>query len=389
MIALPKRVVGLLAVWAMCAGCASDMAYTAEKSEGMAPPPPHPPSAALAVVATPALAADKAAPVENPAGQRVVIYSGVIGLVVSDVARTLEVVRTQAVSLGGYMQEMDGASITVRVPADRFTEVVEWVAKLGEVTEKRIKSQDVTEEMRDLRIRLDNAEQTRKRLLALLEKSAKVEDTLKIETELERVTQTIELLKGKLQALTSEVAFSTLKVQVNSPLPQRQMVAQIPFEWVRQLGEGVVSGMAAQQAQSSSRDRREIRFDAPKSYIRYYDRDDTSESMSADGVIIKIQKQDNYKGGDLEFWSAMARRVLVESRAVAFERNETIKVQGDKPARLVSGTRDLAGQKSGYLLAIVVLEEKVYAFEAWGPLAAFEKDRAVIEASVKSLEPRR
>jgi hypothetical protein len=102
-------------------------------------------------------------------------------------------------------------------------------------------------------------------------------------------------------------------------------------------------------------------------------------------VLIKVQKQDNYKGGDLDFWSALARRVLVENRSVVFSREETITVKDKTPARLFIGTRDFAGQKSGYLLAIIVTEETIYAYEAWGPLPAFDKDRAALEQSVKSL----
>src|SRR5262249_33597550 len=151
--------------------------------------------------------------------------------------------------------ERDSTSIIVRVPAAGFADLVASVAKLGDVTQQQIRAQDITEEMRDLRIRLDNALQTRQRLLAILERSTRVEDTLKIEAELQRITETIELIKGKLQLLESQVAYSLLKVQVNSPLPQKQLVAQIPFEWVRHLGEGVTSGVASQQAITSSRDR--------------------------------------------------------------------------------------------------------------------------------------
>jgi len=317
--------------------------------------------------------------------QRLVIYSGLMGLVVSDIRQTLEQIRSRAVEAGGYLQEMDGTSITVRVPAGRFNEAVTFVATLGEVVQQHIKAQDVTEEMRDLRIRLDNAAQTRTRLLALLEKSQKMEDTLKIEAELERVTQTIELLKGKIQAIESQVAFSLLKVQLNSPLPQRQLVAQIPFEWVHRLGEGVTSGAAAQSAITSSRDRRALRFDPPKSYIRYYDRDRTSEAMSADGVLIKLQTHDNYQGGDLEFWGKLARRALVENRSVAFDRDETVTLASGATGRLMSGTRDLGGKKSDYLIGIVAARDEVYTFEAWGPREPFENDRPTIEASLKSL----
>jgi hypothetical protein len=286
------------------AGCAGSEDHYARSSPGDAPASER--VAAAKVAPAPvadALNAPPPDPAVAPAVDRVVIYTGHIQLVVSDIARTLDAIQAYATSNGGYLQETDGKSITIRIPAKRFNDTFNWVARQGEVVQRQVKSQDVTEELRDLKLRLENAEHTRTRLLDILSKSTKTEDTLKIEAELQRITETIELLKGKLVALNSQVAFSTLTVALNSPLPQNQLVAQIPFDWVRRLGEGVLSGSASPYARSSRRDRREIRIDVPKSYIRYYDADETSELMSADGVVVRIHKHDNYKGGDLDFWS--------------------------------------------------------------------------------------
>lgn len=358
----------------------SDMAYApaADLAATAAPPPAGPQAPVLAAI-------EPAAPA---AAQRLIIYSGLLQLVVSDISTTLETIRAHAIAQGGYLQEQDAASITVRVPAAKFQEAVDTYARLGVVTARHIKAQDVTEEMRDLKIRLENAQQTRARLLAHLEKSTKAEDTIKIEQELDRVTQTIELLKGKLQAMESQIAFSVLKVVLNSPLPQ-QKVNQVPFAWVRNLGEAVISGNVAANADTSRRERRAIRFDPPASYIRFYDRDDVSETMSADGVILRIQKQDNYPGGDVVFWTKLARRTLVENRSIALEQDQEVSSRDKAAGRVLVGRRDLAGQKSGYLLALFVTEDGVYAAEAWGPLAAFEKDREALINAVKSLEAKR
>jgi hypothetical protein len=367
----------------MCAGCGGVMMMSREM-------PAMSPTAAMAAggeMASGGVSGEMPKLAAEIPLQRIVIYSGLVGLVVPDIRQTMESVRAKCLALGGYLQEQDNNSITVRIPAGKFNEMVSYVTTLGETTEQHVKSQDVTEEMRDLKIRLANAEQARVRLLAILEKAGKLEDTLKVEAELERVTQTIELLKGKIQAMESQVAFSVLKVCLNSPLPQEQLVAAIPFEWVRCLGEGVISGVAAPSAQTSSRDRRQIQFDVPKSYIRYFDRDCVTEAMSADGVLIKVQKQDNYKGGDVDFWSKLARRALVENRSVAFAREETISTKRGPIGRLMVGTRDLGGKRQGYLVAVIVNEDNVYTYETWGPKEQFEKDLVAIESSVRTLDP--
>jgi hypothetical protein len=51
------------------------------------------------------------------------------------------------------MQEMGPDFITIKVPADKFQDAIVACEKLGEVTSREIKGSDITEQMRDLRIR--------------------------------------------------------------------------------------------------------------------------------------------------------------------------------------------------------------------------------------------
>src|SRR4051794_30527151 len=94
------------------AGCAAEGQYAAMTLERDGAP-------AVAELNTTASAAPAAATAAPPvmekanaplaAAQRIVIYSGLIQLVVADVAQTLEAVRAQAIGMGGYLQEMDSA----------------------------------------------------------------------------------------------------------------------------------------------------------------------------------------------------------------------------------------------------------------------------------------
>jgi hypothetical protein len=62
---------------------------------------------------------------------------------------------------------------TLRVLAIHFKEALGQIEKPGKVTDKNISGEDVTEEYRDLEIRLDSAEKTRKRYLELLYKKTR------------------------------------------------------------------------------------------------------------------------------------------------------------------------------------------------------------------------
>jgi hypothetical protein len=201
--------------------------------------------------------ADAASPeLAAPAGERQVIYSAALRLVVVSAREAFASIQGIAKQAGGHLQESDARSITIRVPAATFDEVVAKISGLGEVVEHSIKASDVTEELLDLGIRLENARKARERLLAHLAKSEKVEDTLKIELELTRVTGEIEQMEGRLRYMQSQVALSTIKVELNAATPQRSGEGlELPFDWITRLGDGLVAARcrACRASRASSR----------------------------------------------------------------------------------------------------------------------------------------
>ncbi len=335
---------------------------------------------------TPIALAEVAPTSTPPQTQRIMIYQAGLGLVVVNVAQTMAEIKQQSIEMGGYLQEINGNAITVRVPAARFNDAISGIERMGEVSDRHIKVQDVTEEMRDLKIRLENAQAVRQRLTALLDKATKMEDTLKIEQELERVTQEIELMKGKILYMQSQVAFSAIRVDLNSPLPQHQMVEQIPFEWVRDLADGLVSGAAEPAPDAGHWLPRNARFQLPQDYIRYYERDFVTEAMSAQGMLIKLKRQDNYDGGDVAFWSNLVRRALVQNRAIHIDAERDIQLNTGLTAKLLVGSKDIATKPCGYLVAIIVNKRHVYTFEAWGPKPQFTTDLPNLEHALTTLD---
>ncbi len=168
---------------------------------------------------------------------RKVIYTARLEIIVADVesalARTDEIAR----KMGGYMQHVSGSGITIRVPADKFDSAVAEVTKLGPVAERNITAQDVTEQYTDLKVRLDNARATLKRLQAILEKTTTVKDVLAVEQELARVRTEIERMQGQMNLLSSRIAYATITVAFrrSSDVPQHIRV-RLPFWWLGQLG---------------------------------------------------------------------------------------------------------------------------------------------------------
>jgi hypothetical protein len=141
---------------------------------------------------------------------------------------------------GGHLQSQQGATYTVRLPAARFEEAFTWLREAGRVLDESRQADDVTEEFVDLGIRLDNAKKGRERLLEILQKADKVEDILKVEAELRRLTEEIERMEGRRKFLADQVAMATLTgvfERSQSSLPPKPRRRQANrFWWINQLG---------------------------------------------------------------------------------------------------------------------------------------------------------
>jgi hypothetical protein len=159
-------------------------------------------------------------------------------MAVFEVDASLAKLEDLARELGGFLAKRTDNSITIRVPVATFDRAVKHIEKFGDVLNRNVTAQDVTEEFRDLEIRLKNARAVRDRLEQLLAKAAKVEESVLVERELERVTGEIERMSGRIKFLKDRAAFSTITVTFQ---PKRQEELnrgpfRLPVPWLYQLG---------------------------------------------------------------------------------------------------------------------------------------------------------
>ncbi|MFK8163367.1 MAG: DUF4349 domain-containing protein [Lewinella sp.] len=142
------------------------------------------------------------------------IYSANIGLTVAEPDSTSSQITNLAQELKGFMTRSSTNGVTIRVPADQLEVAITRIQALGKTRYKQLTGEDVTEAYRDYGIRLDNAEKSRQRYLELLAKAVNVEETLLVERELERLNETIDLLKGKMNRLDQLEAYATITVDL-------------------------------------------------------------------------------------------------------------------------------------------------------------------------------
>jgi hypothetical protein len=160
-----------------------------------------------------------------PTGQKVIRTAELV-LESSDTSETLGRVRAVAERAGGYtatsdlQRDMDGVvrgTVTLRVPTDELSAVVEQLEELGEaVPVNRIDERDVTTEHADLRARIDNLTAYETELRALLTEirasTDRPEDLLHIFERIRQVREEIDLLEGRMAALSDQIAYATVTV---------------------------------------------------------------------------------------------------------------------------------------------------------------------------------
>ncbi|WP_109210645.1 MULTISPECIES: DUF4349 domain-containing protein [Microbacterium] len=129
----------------------------------------------------------------------------------------------------------DGAWITVRVPSDQLTGVVEELDDVGEVTATNVSRQDVTDQTLDLEARIEAAEASVDRLTALMAQAESVADLIAAESALAERQALLESYQQQLDMLDDQVAMSTLSVTI---VPDVEPVAADPAGF----GDGLAAG---------------------------------------------------------------------------------------------------------------------------------------------------
>lgn len=114
----------------------------------------------------------------------------------------------------GYVQEEGTYRAVVRVKANSLDSAINELGALGKLKEKRLSGKDVTEDFLDFDIRLTNAQKARERYLELLQQAENVEAALKVEKELERLNEVIELLKGKMNRIEHLSQYATIHINL-------------------------------------------------------------------------------------------------------------------------------------------------------------------------------
>jgi hypothetical protein len=151
------------------------------------------------------------------------VIEGWLEIKVERVAETAAAIRAQVESSGGrVMDEQIGGDATsrygrvqVKIPPGTVDTFLAWIEKLGELHGKRIQSTDVSRQLFDQVIALENLQRTLDRLRALLDRQGlTMQEILAIEQEMTRLRGEIERIKGEKRFLEHRVALATITIEI-------------------------------------------------------------------------------------------------------------------------------------------------------------------------------
>ncbi len=318
----------------------------------------------------PALATTPVQPAAEPV-QRLRYHNGFIKLQAAKPDEVLDQATALTQAAGGYVESLDGLRVVLRVPAGRFEELYARLLKLGDVLEKSVTVQDITDQYADVDLRLQIAEAARRRLVELLAKAKSEKEKLSILKEIERLSTQIEYLTAQRDTLLKMAQYAriTLEIKERAFEQGRAEVRIGAFAWIGRLSPFEKQVAAAGAA---------WRLAPPAGFVVLADQAPWS-AESADGAAVWASRQANVPAGDTDFWLAAVRLRLGPQFAAV----ETLSVGDFKVLRLVARGNDAYV----YLIALRARRdgEKFDLAEIYFPSQAHETRHrsAVLDALAK------
>lgn len=202
------------------AACSKKSAEMAIDSEKDAPSAIAKEELAAGNRAAPTQPSGNAQSVKTPVSGKLIL-TGTIGIRVDDIERSMDAVKRIAEDAGGYVANSERGvttgSLRLRVPSDRFDAVLKSLRGAGTVLSLSTDAEDVTLQFYDLEGRIKAKRTVRDRIAAYLARAGSIEDLLRVESELGRVTEELESVESTMKNLADRISYSTITVSLSLP----------------------------------------------------------------------------------------------------------------------------------------------------------------------------
>ena len=188
-----------------------------------------------------------------------IIRTGTIQLEVTDVPAALVAARNGIRAMGGYVgasqtenvDDQPYATITYRIPADRWEDALDLLRGLNGLTSKVVGEQtqavEVTGQVIDLEARIRNLRASETALQEIASTATRITDVLEVQNQLTNVRGQIEQLSAALADLEDRAGFATLTATFSVPIVAVEAAAE-GFEPAKVVDEATASMVNILQA---------------------------------------------------------------------------------------------------------------------------------------------
>ncbi|WP_155059369.1 DUF4349 domain-containing protein [Streptomyces blattellae] len=153
-----------------------------------------------------------------------IIRTASLTVQVKDVPKALDEARTTAENAGGYVGDEtttrdekgnERTRVILRVPVDRYEEVLAGLEGAGKLLDRTAKAQDVTEQVVDVESRITSQRASVVRIRELMDQATKLSDVVTLEGELSTRQADLESLLAQQASLEDRTSLATLTLSLS------------------------------------------------------------------------------------------------------------------------------------------------------------------------------
>ncbi len=157
---------------------------------------------------------------------RKIIMTATLSLETDEVSKRFEDVGNIAAQYGGFIsssafgndEDLQTASITVRLPTESYQNALIALRKLGDVTAEQSNASDVTEEYTDLDSRLRSLRAVEAQYIEFLTRATTIDEILTVQDRLNATRIEIEQVQGRINLLDNQADLATITVHLEQPV---------------------------------------------------------------------------------------------------------------------------------------------------------------------------
>jgi hypothetical protein len=160
----------------------------------------------------------------SPEWEKKIIKTANLNLELKDYNSFNTAVHQSLKSFGAYIaqeQQLQSGgeisnTISIKVPVDQFEHLMNHLSSLDrnvKVIDKQISSEDVSTQIVDTKSRIETKKKLRDKYFELMGQSKKMDDVIRVQNEINSITEDIEAASGRVEFMSHQSSYSTINLK--------------------------------------------------------------------------------------------------------------------------------------------------------------------------------